>query len=293
MHTNSRLEYKLDVGIVDSTPETRPFLKWAGGKARLVSDIKRLMPKKYKKFIEPFLGGGALFFSVCPQMAVLADSNSELMNCYEVVKLNAGELLEQLQKFTKLSYNSTTYYGIRKMRIQEDQKVRRAARLVYLNRTAYNGLFRVNRSGQFNVPFGGYKVLSLPGKEVIECASAALKNAELLTADFQETLESYASVGDFVYLDPPYPAVSRYSDFNRYTKDFFSERDHVRLSEQINELDEMGCKFVLSNAEHPLIRELYSNRKFKIVKVSAPRYINCKGDKRGDVAELLITNNFV
>lgn len=277
--------------VDDSERNTRPFLKWAGGKAKLVSSIKPLMPTKYGKYIEPFLGGGALFFSKRPSESILSDSNAELMNCYQVLKDRLPELLDSLRKFSELEYSPKTYYEIRSWRIPDSQKVKRAARMIYLNRTAYNGLFRVNRKGEFNVPFAGYKNLMLPSEEVLNHASQALRHAILLASDFQETLESYASRGDFVYLDPPYPAVSKYSDFNRYTKDFFSGRDHERLSEQVKELDEMGCFFVLSNADHPLIRELYDNDKFKIVKVSAPRFINCKGDKRGNVDELLITNN--
>ena len=269
----------------------RPFLKWAGGKGKLVREILRLVPRSYSRYLEPFLGGGALFFSLCPEVAILSDSNQELMNCYEVVRDHCEALIDELDKLTKLPYNEETYYEIRKWKLPADQKIKLAARMIYLNRTAFNGLYRVNQSGNFNTPFGKYEKLSLPPEKVFLAASKLLQKAVLMTDDFEKVLIGSARKNDFVYLDPPYPAVGKYSDFNRYTKNFFSEKDHSRLSERVRELDEMGCTFVLSNADHPLIRELYDETKFKIVRVLAPRYINCKGDRRGDVAEVLITNN--
>ena len=268
----------------------RPFLKWAGGKARLVPEICRYIPRNYETYVEPFVGGGALFFSLRPDAAILADSNEELMNCYGVVRDRCPDLIEELQKFAELPYREETFYGIRKLRLSPEEKIKKAARMIYLNRTAYNGLYRVNRDGNFNTPFGRYEKLSLPTKKVLQGASKALQKSILKTLDFERTLQNSLHTGDFVYLDPPYPAVSKYSDFNRYTKNFFSEGDHERLSEQIKKLDEMGVAFVLSNADHPLIRKLYGGTKFKIVRVWAPRYINSKGDRRGNVAEVLITN---
>ena len=273
----------------DST-KIRPFLKWAGGKARLLPEIHRYIPKNYKNYVEPFLGGGALFFSLCPKNAILADSNGELMGCYQVVRDHCAELIEELEKFAGLPYSEETFYKVRGSEIPQEDIVRKAARMIYLNRTAYNGLYRVNRSGIFNTPFGRYTKLSLPAEGVLRAASRILQNVALRSDDFEMVLTNSISKGDFVYLDPPYPAVSKYSDFNRYTKDFFSEKDHNRLAQQIEKLDELGCIFVLSNANHPLIRKLYSGTRFKIVPVSAPRYINSKGDRRGHVAEVLITN---
>ena len=269
----------------------RPFLKWAGGKARLVQEVCKYIPRNYGTYVEPFVGGGALFFFLRPNDAVLADSNEELMNCYEVVRDNCPDLIEELQKFAELPYNEETFYGIRKMRFHPEEKIKKAARMIYLNRTAYNGLYRVNRSGSFNTPFGRYEKLYLPTKKVLQDASQALQKSVLKTGDFEKTLQNSLRRRDFVYLDPPYPAVSKYSDFNRYTKNFFSEEDHRRLCELVKKIDEMGVAFVLSNADHPLIRKLYEGAKFKIVRVLAPRYINSKGDRRGNVAEVLITNH--
>jgi DNA adenine methylase len=277
----------------DKADEVRPkpFLKWAGGKARLASTIRGLFPDKIERYIEPFLGGGALFFSLSPKSAILSDSNPELMNCYKAVKENPEELLNWLEKLSALPYNSSTYYKIRGWDTPQNKGLKNAARTIYLNRTAFNGLYRVNRDGKFNTPFGGYKALALPNEKLIRKASEALQGAELFCSDFQEILENRVSENDFVYLDPPYPAVSKYSDFNRYTKNFFREADHRRLAEQVKKLNERNCTFVLSNAEHPLVRELYDHREFKVVKVLAPRYINCKRDRRGNVEELLITNS--
>jgi DNA adenine methylase len=269
---------------------TRPFLKWAGGKARLVPEVCKYIPKNYRTYVEPFVGGGALFFSLRPDNAVLADSNEELMNCYEVVRDHCPDLIEELQKFAELPYSEETFYEIRKMRLPPEEKIKQAARMIYLNRTAYNGLYRVNRSGNFNTPFGRYEKLSLPTGKVLQDASKALQKSVLKTGDFEGTLQNSLRKGDFAYIDPPYPAVSKYSDFNRYTKNFFSDEDHKRLSEQAKKLDDRGVAFVLSNANHPLIRKLYEGTKFKIVRVLAPRYINSRGDRRGNVAEVIITN---
>jgi len=274
----------------DPITRARPFLKWAGGKARLFPEISRFIPRKFEVYIEPFIGGGSVFFSLCPTNAILSDSNSELIYCYEIVRDHPRDLLKSLHEIAQLPYSEESYYEVRKWKIPSNQKIKRAARMIYLNRTAFNGLYRVNRSGQFNTPFGKYKKLSLPNEKVILDASRVLQKAKLITDDFEPVLKNFARKGDFIYLDPPYPAVSKYSDFNRYTRDFFTEKDHERLSELVKNLDEIGCMFVLSNADHPLIRELYG--KFKVRQVFAPRYINCKGDRRGNVAELIITNNF-
>ena len=276
--------------IRDKSNQTRPFLKWAGGKSRLSSKIGSLIPARFGKYIEPFLGGGALFFATCYQNAVLADSNRELMNCYEVVRDRPLDLIKSLDNLSKLEFSSETFYKIRSWNVSTDAKVDSAARMIYLNRTAYNGLYRVNRKGGFNTPFGSYKALSLPSSELLLEASRVLRDTSLEIGDFEKVLDEFASPGDFVYLDPPYPPVGKYSDFNRYTKDFFDERDHQRLSHCIKKLDEIGCSFVLSNADHPLIRELYDNGKFKILKILSPRYINCKGNGRGKIGELLVTN---
>lgn len=231
------------------------------------------------------MGGGALFFNLRPHDAILSDLNSELMNCYRVIRDKPEELVRLLGS---MSITKESFYAIRMQNPFSLSDVERAARLIYLNKTCYNGLYRVNRKGQFNTPFGRYGLVKLCNPTQIYAASMALQGVMLLEFDFEPLLLSYAHSGDFVYLDPPYPPVGRWSDFKRYTKEFFIEKDHVRLAKVVEELDNRGCKFILSNAMHPLILKLYA--KFGKIDVEAPRYINCRGGKRGNVSELLITN---
>jgi DNA adenine methylase len=263
----------------------RPFLKWAGGKSNLLDQLISLVPSEYENYIEPFVGGGALFFELCPRKALLSDLNPELMNCYKVVRDKPDELMDRLEA---MIVDKNTFYMLRKQNPNLLPDFERAARLIYLNKTCYNGLYRVNKKGQFNAPFGQYKNVRLCNRACILAASSALKGVQLLNEDFESVLLRHARADDFLYLDPPYPPVGLFSDFKRYTKEFFCEEDHVRLAKTVEEIDRRGCNFILSNAKHPLISELYS--KFRNIDVEAPRYINCNGGKRGGVPELLITN---
>lgn len=264
---------------------TKPFLKWAGGKSNLLPKLRKLVPEGYNKYMEPFLGGGALFFDLCPSHAIISDLNSELINCYIAVRDHSEEILEKLKE---IPVNSKTYYEIRDLNPREIGKIERAVRLIYLNKTCYNGLYRVNKKGEFNTPYGKNDNVRVYTPKIIRRASRALKNAIILQGDFEPTLIKYATPEDFIYLDPPYPPVGEYSDFTRYTRDFFYEKDHFRLAEVVQRLDKSGCKFVLSSAKHPMTLKLYAG--FRKIEVKAPRYINCKGDNRGYVSELLITN---
>lgn len=263
----------------------RPFLKWVGGKSNLLHSLRPLAPKDYETYIEPFVGGGALFFDLRPHKAILSDLNPELMNCYRVVRDKPHELVRSLEA---IPVDKRTYYTIRRQNPEELQAVERAARLIYLNKTCYNGLYRVNKKGQFNTPFGRHEKVRICNPACINAASKALQGVMLLTSDFEYILSTYARPKDFIYLDPPYPPVGLFSDFKRYTKEFFFEKDHIRLAKAVEELDNRRCRFVLSNAMHSLILKLYA--KFRKIDVEAPRYINCRGGKRGNVPELLITN---
>ncbi len=263
----------------------KPFLKWAGGKKHLLSGIRSLITKEYGKYIEPFVGGGALFFDICPARSILSDSNVELVNCYKIVRDYPDELLTTLES---MPVSKEQFYAIRKQTPESLSCIARAARLIYLNKTCYNGLYRVNKKGYFNTPFGKYNLSNVADRTRIYAASKALQKTNLLEGDFEKILLEHAKAQDFVYLDPPYPSVGKYADFKRYTKDFFSEEDHIRLAKMAAQLDNVGCTFVLSNAKHPLIEELYSS--FRKINVEAPRFINCRGGKRGNVPELLITN---
>lgn len=263
----------------------RPFLKWAGGKTRLLPTLQDSLPKEpFNRYFEPFLGGGALFFDLAPSKAVLADANPELMNCYQVVRDCPEELITAL---SKLRVNEREFYKLRALDPKELSAVARASRLIYLNKTCYNGLYRVNRHGRFNTPYGRHSNVKLVDAANLRRASTLLKRAKLLNADYRMALE-LAGKGDFVYLDPPYIPVGKFSDFKRYTRDQFHAADHERLAEAFKALSTRGCFVLLSNSFDRQTERLYSGFIQRIVKM--PRFVNCKGDGRGHVDELLISN---
>ena len=264
---------------------TRPFLKWAGGKTQLLSILRERAPGGFNKYIEPFVGGGALFFSLLPERGAINDSNEELINAYSVIRDTPEELLSELQLHVN---KKDHYYAIRSLDPSTLTSVKRAARFIYLNKTCFNGLHRVNRKGQFNVPFGKYKNPKIADELVIRAVSQVLQNTHIRSSDFEAFLRGVAESGDFVYLDPPYHPVGKYADFKRYTKDFFGEEDQRRLREVVGWLDKIGCKFMLSNSDAPLMLELYSD--YHIEFVEANRYINCNSSKRGKVREIIVTN---
>jgi len=267
------------------TEVTKPFLKWAGGKGSLLHVLRQYVPQDFNSYFEPFLGGAAMFFDLQPSMAVLSDANSELINCYKVVRDNPKALLKELAGY---QIEEDEFYRIRSLDTAKLTPLRQAARMIYLNKTCFNGLYRVNRKGQFNTPFGHAKNPRLADDDNLMNVSERLKRVELDTASYDTILLQNAKIGDFVYLDPPYLPISAYSDFNRYTKGQFGEADHVNLANVFKELDKRGCHLLLSNSYHPKVHALYSE--FKIKTVSAPRFINCKGGSRGDIKELLVTN---
>lgn len=195
---------------------------------------------------------------------------------------------ELLRSISRLTISEEEYYRIRSLDPSKLSRVYRAARFIYLNKTCFNGLYRVNKSGKFNVPFGKIKFCNLANPLIIARANKVLKKAKLLVADYLETLEKFAHKGDFVYLDPPYLPIGKNSDFKRYTKNFFYQEDHDNLAAMCKVLHKRDCKFLLSNSSHPYIIYLYSG--FNIEKVKANRFINCHGDKRGKIDELIVTN---
>ena len=272
--------------------EAQPFLKWAGGKSSLLTTLEEFFPAEVERYIEPFLGGGAAFFHLkrCfPHMrAFLRDSNEELINCYRVVRDRTGELMKRLDTHASAFHKrgDEYYYEVRGQHHLTDD-LERAARTIFLNKTCFNGLYRVNAKGEFNTPVGSAKNPSLYNRDNLLAAAWALRDAELEAKDFRKTVED-ARRGDLVYLDPPYFPISDYSDFKRYTSGQFREADHAELARAFHVLDQRGCYVVLSNSDHPRIRELYANYPIRVVK--APRMINCKGDRRGNITELIITN---
>lgn len=256
-------------------PVTKPILKWAGGKTQMLGELMPRVPKTYGRYIEPFFGGGALFFSLKPESAIIADSNPELINMYLQVAHHVDDVIECLQKYEN---TSEMFYEVRSLDWQTLPKAEAAARTIYLNKTCFNGLYRVNRSGQFNTPFGKYKNPKICDIEALRLASEALRKAEILCGDYILVLEHYAQPGDFVFLDPPYLPISENSDFKRYTKEQFYEDDHVELAKMIGTLRERGCYVILTNSNHPLVHQLYEQYKIEVIQTK--RHISCHGDTR-------------
>ena len=256
-------------------PVAKPILKWAGGKTQMLGELMPRVPKTYGRYIEPFFGGGALFFSLKPENAIIADSNPELINMYLQVANNVDDVIEYLQKYEN---TSEMFYEVRSLDWQTLPKAEAAARTIYLNKTCFNGLYRVNRSGQFNTPFGKYKNPKICDVDALRLASEALRKADILCGDYILVLEHYAQPGDFVFLDPPYLPISENSDFKRYTKEQFYEDDHVELAKMIGSLHERGCYVILTNSNHPLVHQLYEQYKIEVIQTK--RHISCHGDTR-------------
>ena len=253
-------------------PRPKPFLKWAGGKSRLLPCLRQCVPATFNRYFEPFLGGGAFFFDLCPEAAVLSDSNADLIYCYQTVRDRPQEVLEHLRLMT---VNEDEYYRLRAIEPKSLPDVQRAGRFIYLNKTCFNGLYRVNKKGLFNTPFGRYMTVGLADSMNLKAVSRALRAAKLQCEDYSAVRESSAAPGDFIYLDPPYLPVGKYSDFKRYTKDQFYESDHEELAEVFRCLARRGCYVLLSNSYHERISALFAD--FCQVIVSVPRFINCKG----------------
>lgn len=263
--------------IVDKkrTVQVKPILKWAGGKTQMLNDLLPKVPSSYGKYIEPFFGGGAMFFALQPKNAIIADSNPELINMYREVAANIDEVIRYLRKYEN---TSEMFYAVREQEWTQLPKAEAAARTIFLNRTCFNGLYRVNKQGKFNVPYGKYANPKICDEDGLKAASEALKKAEILCGDYLFVLDHYAQPGDFVFLDPPYLPISEYADFKRYTKEQFYEEDHVELAKIIMRLHERGCHIILTNSNHPLVHELYAP--FTIDVIQTKRHISCNGSTR-------------
>lgn len=259
-----------------ATPvQAKPILKWAGGKTQMLGDLIPKVPTSYGRYIEPFFGGGAMFFALQPENAVIADSNPELINMYRQVADHVDDVINCLKKYEN---TSEMFYAVRSLEWTSLPKAEAAARMIFLNKTCFNGLYRVNKQGQFNVPFGKYKNPKICDEEGLRAASEVLKKAEIMCGDYLMVLEHYAQPGDFIFLDPPYLPISEYSDFKRYTKEQFYEEDHVELAKMIMMLHERGCHVILTNSNHPLVHELYAP--FTIDVIQTKRHISCNGSTR-------------
>jgi len=253
----------------------RPVLKWAGGKTQMLDILKSKIPEKYNRYIEPFIGGGALFFELEPSNAVISDSNPEIIHLYKTIAKSVEKLIIRLKE---MKNEEEYYYKIRALDPDSLSDVDKAARTLYLNRTCYNGLYRVNKKGYFNVPFGKYKNPKICDEDNLRAVSELFKKTIIIHADYQEVLKEYAEPGDFIFLDPPYIPISKHSDFKRYTKEQFKESDHIELAQEVKRLRDIGCNVILTNSNHPKVHELYAEFKISIHKTK--RNINSKATKR-------------
>ena len=277
--------------MLQKTNNISPILKWVGGKRQLLPSIVPRIPKSYSTYVEPFLGGGALLFATQPKVALVNDVNEELINVYQVVKDDVEELVSLLKTYDS---SSETFYRIRGLDRDVEKyaslsDVERAARIIYLNKTCFNGLFRVNRKGQFNVPFGKYKKPNIVNESVLRGVSKYFNSVDItfISKDYLSVLESIPS-DSFVYLDPPYDPVSETANFTGYAKGGFRRDEQVKLRDACVALDDMGIKFMLSNSATVFIKELYAD--FEINIVGANRAVNSNGSKRGKVEEVIIRN---
>ncbi len=279
----------------DESP--KPFVKWVGGKRQLLKQFRdmNLYPPfgfnpETATYFEPFVGGGAMFFDLLPQRAALSDMNNELVITYNVIKTDVDLLVKKLKEHQKK--NTKEYFlKVRAQDITRLSDVNIAARFIYLNRTGFNGLYRVNNSGQFNVPFGDNKNPLICDEKNLKKIHSALKNTKILHQDYKKVLEK-AKKGDFVYFDPPYYPVNKTSGFTSYTKEGFLEKEQEELRNTFVELNKRGCFVMLSNSDTKFINELYSglSSKIKIHKVDASRAINSNGSGRGKIKEVVIIN---
>ncbi len=286
---SSFMEYKSE--------NPKPFVKWVGGKRQLMQQFRDmdLYPPfgfdiKTVTYFEPFVGGGAMFFDLLPEKAVLSDMNLELVTTYNVIKKDAEGLIEKLKEHQRKN-NKEYFLKIRAQKIEKLSDVNIAARFIYLNRTGFNGLYRVNRSGGFNVPYANNKNPLICDEVNLRKAHEAMKNTKILHQDYKKVLAK-AKKGDFVYFDPPYYPVNKTSSFTSYTKEGFLEKEQEELRDVFVKLHNRGCFVMLSNSDTPFINKLYSglDKKITINKVFASRAINSKGNGRGKIKEVVVIN---
>ena len=273
------------------TQKTRPhpFLKWAGGKRQLLPQMEEHFHKHYNRYIEPFIGGGAVFFHLLPVNSIISDNNPDLVNCYKIIKEDVEGLIKSLKKHR---YEKNYYYEIRALdrdvkKFADLSDVEKASRSIYLNKTGYNGLYRVNSKGLFNVPFGRHKNPKICDETNLRNVSQILKKVEIFLGSFEICLD-FAEKDDFIYFDPPYFPLSDTALFTSYTKNSFDKSSQIKLFEVFKELNRRGCNLMLSNSYTEFILDLYKD--FKIITLKAKRNINSNSQKRGLINEVLILN---
>lgn len=291
---SSLLNFKIDNESSFQKLEIKPFVKWAGGKAQILDEIKFLLPKQFNTYFEPFVGGGALFLNLTPNKAVISDYNNELISTYTCFKSkkNFNLMIKKIIEHEN-NHSEDYYYKVREMDRNENYNALpiyiKAARLIYLNKACFNGLYRVNGKGYFNVPSGKKETVKAYYPELFENLHQYLKspNIMILNGDFEKTV-LLAKKGDFVYFDPPYDTFDEQNNFTTYTKDNFGKDEQIRLAKVFKKLDKKGVFVMLSNHNTSFIRELYKDFNIKIIQ--ARRNINSQGHGRGSVEEVLITN---
>lgn len=272
----------------------KPALKWIGGKTQLLSTIVPLLPDKYNTYCEPFVGGGALLFHVQPHTAIINDINTELITTYNVIKYDVENLIVELKTFKN---ESDFYYWVRSWDRDTDaynnlSDIKKAARILYLNKTCFNGLYRVNNQGKYNAAFGKYKNPNIVNEVVLRQISEYFNKCDItiLNADYTKVLESLPR-DSFAYLDPPYDPVTKTANFTRYSSNGFSQDDQIELKEMCDKLTSGGIKFMLSNSSTEFIKNLYSDgEKYNIIEVEAVRKVNCDASKREKVSEVIVRN---
>ena len=278
--------------LINAKP--KPFVKWVGGKRQLLRQFRELglyPPEDFNPitntYYEPFVGGGAVFFDLLPKNAELSDLNNELVITYNVIKNNVDELIQSLQKHI---YDKEYYLEVRAKKIDDLSDVEVASRFIFLNRTGFNGLYRVNKSGQFNVPFGRYNNPVICDEDNLRRVSDALQDVTITHHDYKNVLKA-AKSGDFIYLDPPYYPINATSSFTSYTAEGFLEKEQTELRDTFVKLHKKGCFVMLSNSDTPFINDLYSGLDgITINKITAGRAINSKASGRGKITEVLVTN---
>lgn len=268
-----------------------PVVKWVGGKRQIIGQIKRYVPKKFSTYYEPFLGGGAVLFELQPVQAVVNDINSELINIYEVIRDDVEALIEDLKRHRN---EADYFYQIRELDRDKDiyskmARVQRASRIIFLNKTCYNGLFRVNKAGEFNTPFGNYKNPNFVNEVTLRAVSNYFNQARITFTcrDFGEVLKGVRK-GAFVYLDPPYDPVSDTASFTGYDKGGFGREEQIRLKNACDNLNQKGIKFLLSNSATGFIKDLYQDYRIEVIQAKRP--INSKPNRRGEIDEVLVRN---
>jgi DNA adenine methylase len=279
----------------------KPFIKWVGGKGKLVPELEKYFPKKITRYFEPFIGGGAVFYEVIKsnnlEFSLVNDINKKLITTYQQIKTRPNELISNLEKLEK-EYKKKTeeereifFYLIRDKYNKEkleDSDI--SAYLIFLNKTCFNGMYRENSKGEYNVPFGDQRNPTICDKENLLVVSECLKNTKITNLSFEESIED-CKKGDFIYFDPPYYPINGTSKFTSYSKDNFGQNEQIRLRDVFKKLSDKGCLVMLSNSNTEFIKDLYKD--FKINFIDAARSINSKGKKRGKIKEIVVTNYII